>query len=43
MVKYAGNNYPLRGSKTTLFEGGTRATAFVSGAGIQKNDTVYDG
>ncbi|XP_048753866.1 arylsulfatase B-like [Ostrea edulis] len=42
-VSYAGNNYPLRGGKTTLFEGGTRATAFVSGAGILKHNSIYDG
>lgn len=38
-----GNNYPLRGAKTTIFEGGTRAAAFVYGAGLQKTGYTYNG
>lgn len=34
------NNYPLRGGKNTLWEGGTRVVGAVRGAGIQK--TGYD-
>lgn len=38
-----GSNYPLRGAKSTVFEGGTRVSAFVFGNGLQKNGYTYDG
>ncbi|XP_071094083.1 arylsulfatase B-like isoform X1 [Haliotis cracherodii] len=38
-----GNNYPLRGGKFTVYEGGTRAVGFIHGSGLQKTGTVFDG
>ena len=38
-----GNNYPLRGAKSTIFEGGTRAVAFVYGSGLKRTEYTYDG
>lgn len=34
--KFAGNNYPLRGAKLTLWEGGVRVPTVISG-GLVKN------
>ncbi|CAG5119578.1 unnamed protein product [Candidula unifasciata] len=42
-VTFGGNNYPLRGGKVTVFEGGTRAVAFVHGPMFQKTGVRYDG
>ena len=33
-VKYGASNWPLRGQKSTLFEGGTRTPAFIHGPGL---------
>ena len=38
-----GNNLPLRGAKWSVYEGGTRAVAFISGAGLEKTGYTYDG
>jgi len=39
-VDAGGNNYPLRGNKRTMWEGGTRASAFVHSTMFQNNGTV---
>ncbi|KAK3105238.1 hypothetical protein FSP39_020441 [Pinctada imbricata] len=41
-IQYFGNNYPLRGGKFTIYEGGTRVIAFMTGVGLKKG-TQYDG
>ncbi|KAH9499684.1 hypothetical protein Btru_074431 [Bulinus truncatus] len=40
---YGGNNYPLRGGKFTIFEGGTRVPAFLHGKMLQSQGKVYNG
>ncbi|XP_069103673.1 arylsulfatase B-like isoform X1 [Argopecten irradians] len=42
-TQFHGNNYPLRGGKITIYEGGTRATAFIAGKMLEKTGYTYDG
>ena len=37
----SGRNYPLRGGKMTVFEGGTRVRGFINGKSLKPY--VYDG
>lgn len=39
----ASNNFPLRGGKNTLWQGGVRVPAIITGPGITKSDYVNDG
>ncbi|XP_060595787.1 arylsulfatase B-like [Ruditapes philippinarum] len=40
---YHGNNWPLRGGKITIWEGGTRVPGFVSGSRLEKTGSVFNG
>ncbi|GAB6024760.1 Arylsulfatase [Chamberlinius hualienensis] len=42
-TRAGGNNYPLKGDKTTLYEGGTRAAAFIHSPLLNKSGYTYNG
>ncbi|XP_067658128.1 arylsulfatase B-like [Haliotis asinina] len=42
-VRDYANNWPLRGGKHTIWEGGTRGTSFMYGAGLKKTRITYNG
>ena len=41
-VSQAGSNHPLRGTKGTLFEGGTHGVGFVAGGALSRTKTVVE-
>jgi len=42
MTPLGGSNYPLRGAKSTNWEGGVRVPAFVRGPGIPANSSTSE-
>ncbi|XP_065187646.1 arylsulfatase J-like [Sycon ciliatum] len=42
-VRYGGSNYPLRGNKGTVWEGGTRSPGFVHGKMLGKTKRTHNG